>query len=288
MKIVAEFQTFVKLQNLTSVPDNIALLTGITTEMTQSGLSFINAIKAFYDFIDDGIIIGYNISSYDINFLNYHIIKNQLPIRRLYNDFFDVKTFAAKKGFANISLKDLAKILSVPPTTSHRALDDCYTTFDVFNKLCILPTIINKIEDDDDIYFDDLEDDLEDDEFEYLSDIQTIQQRKINYIKSKKLHPQNNTKSFHKYIENLGENCFKDKKVVISGKFNEFSIKERGYILNCLGCCSAGRSNVSKKTDFLILGEDFGPAKFIKAKKYGTTIIDREKFFEMIGYKELK
>ena len=42
-------------------------------------------------------------------------------------------------------------------------------------------------------------------------------------------------------------------------------------------------NSVSKKTDYVVAGEDPGASKFTKAQELGTEIIDEERLFELIG-----
>ncbi len=41
--------------------------------------------------------------------------------------------------------------------------------------------------------------------------------------------------------------------------------------------------SISKKTDFILAGENMGPAKLEKASKLGIPIIDENRFLEMIN-----
>ncbi len=77
----------------------------------------------------------------------------------------------------------------------------------------------------------------------------------------------------------IKESPFKDKRVVITGTLSRprSEIKE---ILESLGAKVSG--SVSKKTDFLIAGEDAG-SKYQKAKELGVEIIDEKRLWEMIN-----
>ena len=41
--------------------------------------------------------------------------------------------------------------------------------------------------------------------------------------------------------------------------------------------------SISKKTSFILAGENMGPSKLEKAKKLGIRIVNEEEFLEMIG-----
>ncbi len=68
---------------------------------------------------------------------------------------------------------------------------------------------------------------------------------------------------------------------VISGTFNSFSRDELKDIIEKNG----GKilSSVSKNTDFLVAGENMGPAKLEKANKLGVKIISEEEFLKMLN-----
>ena len=71
------------------------------------------------------------------------------------------------------------------------------------------------------------------------------------------------------------------KTIVASGKLQNFSREE---IKNCIeenGGKAA--SSVSKKTDFLLAGENIGPNKLAKANELGIPVISEEEFMEMIN-----
>ena len=75
------------------------------------------------------------------------------------------------------------------------------------------------------------------------------------------------------------ENPFKDKTVVLTGTMS----KARGEIKKMLeGLGAKVSSSVSKKTDYVIYGEDAG-SKYDKAKALGVATISEEEMMEMIG-----
>ncbi|RED94404.1 NAD-dependent DNA ligase LigA [Marinoscillum furvescens] len=72
---------------------------------------------------------------------------------------------------------------------------------------------------------------------------------------------------------------FADKTVVVSGVFNEYGREELKDLIKAMGGKVAG--SISGKTDFLIAGENMGPAKLEKAEKLGTTILSEADFKAM-------
>ena len=68
---------------------------------------------------------------------------------------------------------------------------------------------------------------------------------------------------------------------VISGTFMQHSRDELKQLIEQNGGRNAG--SVSSKTDFLLAGENMGPAKLVKAREMGIAIISEQEFMSMIG-----
>ena len=68
--------------------------------------------------------------------------------------------------------------------------------------------------------------------------------------------------------------------IVISGTFSKYSRDEYKAIIEQHGGKNLG--SVSGKTDYILAGENMGPAKLEKAKKLGVKIITEEEFLKMI------
>lgn len=72
---------------------------------------------------------------------------------------------------------------------------------------------------------------------------------------------------------------FEGKTFVITGSLEKYSRTEAGNIIEKFGGKVSG--SVSKKTDYLLAGEEAG-SKLTKARIYGTTILSEAEFNEMI------
>lgn len=72
-----------------------------------------------------------------------------------------------------------------------------------------------------------------------------------------------------------------DKTIVISGTFARHSRDEYKEIIERQGGKNAG--SISKKTSFVLAGENMGPAKREKCEKLGIPMISEEDFLSMIG-----
>lgn len=71
------------------------------------------------------------------------------------------------------------------------------------------------------------------------------------------------------------------KSFVISGVFSKHSRDEYKQLIELNGGKNTG--SISKKTDYILAGENMGPAKLEKAQKLGVAIIDEDTFLGMIG-----
>lgn len=81
-----------------------------------------------------------------------------------------------------------------------------------------------------------------------------------------------------------GENrlqVFDGKTLVVSGVFVDFDRDELKKLIKSLGGKVA--SSISGSTDFLIAGENMGPAKLAKAEQLGTTILSESDFKALIN-----
>lgn len=78
----------------------------------------------------------------------------------------------------------------------------------------------------------------------------------------------------------VSENPFQDKTVVVTGTLKQYSRGEIKDKLESLGAKVAG--SVSKKTNYVIVGEDAG-SKYDKAKELNIPILTEEEFTNMLG-----
>ncbi len=72
--------------------------------------------------------------------------------------------------------------------------------------------------------------------------------------------------------------------IVISGTFTHHSREEYKAIIEANG--GKNVSSISKKTTFILAGENMGPSKLEKAQKLGVEIVDEEAFLEKIHMKK--
>ncbi len=109
-------------------------LTGIANQDLVSAPDPEHALSDFYNFIGNSILIGHNVH-FDINFL-YDAMEQYLH-KYLGNNFVDTMRLSKKyfQAAPSYKLTELARFLDIPIDNSHRALDDCKTTYHLYQKL---------------------------------------------------------------------------------------------------------------------------------------------------------
>lgn len=259
-KIVDTFQTLIHCNY--QIDDFITELTGITNDMLKDAPKINEALDGFINFIKNEILIGHNVN-FDINFL----YDNCLKYKEYYlkNDFVDTMRLSRKinKEYNHHRLKDLISLYSIKVENQHRALDDCYATFEVYNNL--------------------------------KHKILEIYDNEENFInQSKKKHSQLLAKSISTDITDFDEdNPFFEKECVFTGTLERFMRKDAMQIIADLG--GKNRDNVTKDTNYLILGNnDYckiikngksnkqKKAESLKLKGQDIEIISENVFYDMI------
>ncbi|MCM1104093.1 MAG: exonuclease domain-containing protein [Clostridium sp.] len=215
----AEFSSLVKPSD--PVDDYITELTGITDEMLKDAPDPAAALRDFCNFVGSDLLIGYNVN-FDINFL-YDKIKLYLS-DTFSNSFIDVMRIArrAVPGSKNYKLKTIADALKVPASGSHRATADCETCAAVFEALKIRIVADGGSLDD-------------------FSTRSPKHQLKASDIAA-------NESAFDESHPLFGKIC------VFTGTLEKMQRRDAMQLVADLGGINA--DNVTKKTDFLILGNN--------------------------------
>ena len=86
---------------------------------------------------------------------------------------------------------------------------------------------------------------------------------------------------FEEEAKVLHSSCLEGKNIVISGKFLDHSRDELKELIELHG--GKNQSGVSANTDFIVAGENMGPAKLQKAEKLGVKILSESDFIALIG-----
>lgn len=125
-------ETFSRLVNPgRPIPPEATRVNGITDEMVcgEDGLGVI--LPEFLNFIGEEILVGHNIQSFDLLFLNR--AADMMHTRTVDNDFIDT-LYMARNCIPELShhrLADLAEYFKVSTKGAHRALNDC-----MMNQIC--------------------------------------------------------------------------------------------------------------------------------------------------------
>jgi DNA ligase (NAD+) len=86
---------------------------------------------------------------------------------------------------------------------------------------------------------------------------------------------------FEEEAKALHSNCLEGKNIVISGKFLDHTRDELKELIELHG--GKNQSGVSANTDFIVAGENMGPAKLQKAEKLGVKILSESDFMALIS-----
>lgn len=128
--------TFSKLVNPgRPIPDAASQVNGITDEMVKDCPTFESVLKEFDEFVDDMILIGHNIYTFDLKFISRDARKYWG--KAFGNDFIDTLSLsrAVLPTLPHHRLVDLAEHYSISSEGAHRALNDCIMNQKVYEKL---------------------------------------------------------------------------------------------------------------------------------------------------------
>ncbi len=118
--------TFDSLVNpMIHIPAEITALTGISDRMVADAPLLRDILPSFLTFVDDDIVVGHNINSYDLNIL--YDKADELLDMRFSNDFIDTLDLArclCDFEPQNYKLQTICDMLGVTNHNAHRALSD--------------------------------------------------------------------------------------------------------------------------------------------------------------------
>lgn len=128
--VVDTFQTLVDPQ--CEISPHITGLTGIDNSMVDNKPCIEGVLPSFIDFVGENIILGHNVS-FDINFI-YDNWARHFGMQ-FSNDYQDTLTIS-RRLFPNLSshrLNFLIAQFNIVNESAHRALSDCYATYELYN-----------------------------------------------------------------------------------------------------------------------------------------------------------
>lgn len=131
--IVDRFETLVNPGE--HIPHSATLVNNITDEMVKDAPKIEDVIDDFLAFINGEILVGHNITTFDLNVL-YDVVKNYNGMD-LDNDFIDTLYVARKCNdtLENYKLQTICRHYNIDITNAHRAMKDCCMTEACFKEL---------------------------------------------------------------------------------------------------------------------------------------------------------
>lgn len=132
-KVTGEFSTLVNPGR--RIPPGASRVNGITDEMVAGAPGFSDVLGDFFQFAGDMVLVGHNISSFDMKFLYRDAQKYFQKVPD--NDYADT-LILARKALPQLShhrLVDLAEHYGFSAEGAHRALNDCRMNQKVYERL---------------------------------------------------------------------------------------------------------------------------------------------------------
>ena len=132
-KVTDSFSTLVNPGR--RIPAAATRVNGITYQMVKDAPGLKDALDQFLSFIGDQVLVGHNIHSFDMGFLNHAM--EELYKTRLGNDYIDTLYMARSclKGVCRHRLVDLAAYFNISTEGAHRALNDCIMNQKCYEKM---------------------------------------------------------------------------------------------------------------------------------------------------------
>ena len=132
--VTEEFSMLIRING--EIPVEIQKLTGITEQELQSmGRPLEEVLEKLFEFAGTRIIVGHNVA-FDYNFIRAACRKMKLEMR-LGTASRDTLALSRRKikGVGSYQLEVLMKHLGYEVSNAHRALADCYLTWQLYQKL---------------------------------------------------------------------------------------------------------------------------------------------------------
>lgn len=127
----ARFQTFVNPEM--PIPSKITELTGITDSMVAEAPKEAEAVKKFFEFCGDGILVAHN-ATFDTDVLKHTCRRNGIEYSFTHIDTL-VMAQSLVEGIKNYKLDSLQKHFKLPAFDHHRADEDAGALAGIFEKL---------------------------------------------------------------------------------------------------------------------------------------------------------
>lgn len=236
----------------------------ISKDMLQDAPHMRAALKAFLEFIGgEAVLVGHSIKNFDLPRLKR--VAERCGVKFEYREAIDTHTLAKRawQGLPGYKMDDLRTHLGLDQDGGHRALKDCRDEYELYMRLR-----------------------------------KEAEEGKISIEPAKRSSSRSGVKWSGRWERKKAKDFTTDrvefdeshplfgKNVVLSGDVEGVEYND------CLqAVCDLGghpQDNVTKKTDYLVVGEKPGKSKIAKAEEYkgkgqNIEIIDADTFIKMIG-----
>lgn len=261
-KVVDKFETLVFIDG--DICETAAEKNHISKDMLQDAPHMTTALNAFLRFIGtDAVLVGHNIKTFDLPFIGR--VADLCGVKFSYREAIDTLTLAKRAwpGLASHKMDDLRTRLDLELDGGHRALKDCFDEYELYMRIR-----------------------------------KDVEEGRATVAPPKKETSRTGAKWSGKWERKKArdfstERTEFDKRHPLFGKYVVISGEVDGIDYNdCMQIiCDFGghpQDNVTKATNYLVVGENPGKGKLAKAQEYkerglSIEIIDAGTFIEMIG-----
>lgn len=256
-EIIDEYYSLIKPKELVFNPI-ASKIHGLCISDVINEREFFDVWKDISHFFDNKIVVAHN-HSFDISVLNYslEIYGIKKPVYEVYCTLELSRTYL---NIDNHKLSSVAKFFKIDQNNYHNALEDAFVCGKVFLNLMNYAKSHKELE---------------------IKNFQSVLSKKDKNYSWKQTESVKRDLIFESEILTLISNNLDGKHFVISGIFKKFYRDELKKSIEDNGGKVA--SSISKKTDFVVAGENMGPSKREKAEELGIPIISETDYLNMIG-----
>jgi len=132
-EVVATYSNLIKPKN--HIPYYITNINGISNQMVMNAPKIDCVLMEFLDFVGDTPLLGHNICSFDLKFIN--VASEVVLGQKIKHDYVDTLLLARKylQNIRSHSLSNLCQYFGIDNAGAHRALADCTMTNEVYQAL---------------------------------------------------------------------------------------------------------------------------------------------------------
>ncbi|KUO66206.1 MAG: hypothetical protein APF83_06415 [Lutibacter sp. BRH_c52] len=256
-EIINEYYSLIRPKELVFNPI-ASKIHGLCISDVINEREFFDVWKDISHFFDNKIVVAHN-HSFDISVLNYslEIYGIEKPVYEVYCTLELSRTYL---NIDNHKLSSVAKFFKIDQNNYHNALEDAFVCGKVFLGLMNYAKSHEKLE---------------------INNFQSVLSKKDKNNSWKQTENVKRDLIFESEILTLISNNLEGKHFVISGVFKKFYRDELKKSIEDNGGKVA--SSISKKTDFIVAGENMGPSKREKAENLGIPMISETDYLKMLG-----